>query len=72
MAAERNWYTVGGSLVGRLAADGVWIYKDAGRTIGYLDRDVIYRTTGTVIGRLNCDQKNIVSEAGEPLGFFEP
>jgi hypothetical protein len=72
MASERNWYTVGGSLVGRLAADGIWIHKDDGRIIGYLDGDVIYRTTGTMIGRLDSDQKNIFNDSGEPLGFFEP
>ena len=72
MATERNWLTLGGALVGRLASDGVWFYKDCGATIGYRDGDVIYRTTGTVIGHLDSQDKNIFSEAGEPLGYLEP
>ncbi len=64
MAADRNWYAVGGSLVGKLADDGIWSYKEAGRIIGYLDGDVIYRTTGSVIGRLDRDQRHISNEAG--------
>jgi hypothetical protein len=72
MATERNWYTLGGALVGRLAADGIWFFKDTGRTIGYRDGDVIYRTTGTVIGHLDSEDRNIFSESGEPLGYLEP
>jgi hypothetical protein len=72
MAVERNWYTLGGALVGRLASDGIWFFKDTGRTIGYRDGDVIYRTTGTVIGHLDSQDKNIFSETGEPLGYLEP
>ena len=26
MANERKWYTLGGALVGRLAADGIWFF----------------------------------------------
>jgi hypothetical protein len=72
MATERIWYTVGGSFVGRLGSDGVWFFKDTGKTIGYREGDIIYSTTGRVIGRLDSLEKNIVSESGEPLGYLEP
>jgi hypothetical protein len=72
MATERNWYTLGGALVGKLASDGIWFFKDTGRTIGYRDGNVIYRTTGTIIGHLDSQDRNILSETGEPLGYLEP
>jgi hypothetical protein len=72
MATERSWYTNGGTLVGKLASDGVRFYKDTERTIGYRDGNVIYRTTGTVIGHFDSEEKRIFSENGEPLGYLEP
>ncbi len=72
MAIERTWFTSGGAIVGRLASDGIWLYKDTGRVIGFRDGDVIYRTTGTVIGHIDRLDKNILSEDGEPLGYLEP
>jgi hypothetical protein len=61
MAIERYWYTLGGPLVGQLASGGIWFFRDTGRTIGFRDGDVIYRTTGTVSGHLDSQDEYIPS-----------
>jgi hypothetical protein len=59
-----------GQVVGYLAHDGKYFYKQSGEAIGYLAGKYIYAQNGSTIGYFDQNGKYIYSTSGETLGYL--